>query len=390
VDPTSAWDAVEKSASGGAVNAGGRRVVNCGGYGVCTFGDPNPEVRHAVIDALHGHAFGSRMFPTLELRAADKAMNDLLPEHLMQCAFFSTGSEAVEAALRLCGANGIDDLYALTGAFHGRTLGSLALNGSPRQRAYARNWLPPVRFIEFNDVGALESLETELHERSAVFVEPVQGEAGVRIADPEFWQILQHVVSQSGALLVVDEVQTGLGRTGTLWCHEQLGLHADVLIAGKALGGGCIPVSAVAARERLRARYLADPSQSSSTFGGYPVAAVAVRATTEVVLGQDVGRLAEQRGAELQGALDRAISQSDGCITAVRRSGLMIGIEHSNPRLARTFSTQLVASGVVPSLSMSNPNVIRLLPSVFSTELDIAEIGAALDAASSALVATSN
>jgi len=271
--------------------------------------------------------------------------------------FANSGAEAIEAALKfarkrayLAHGSGKTGIVAFQGAFHGRTVGALSLTPKERYQAPFRPLMPGVIYAPFNESGAARRAIGP--DTCAVFVEPVQGEGGIHPADPEFLRTLRDACDDAGALLVFDEIQCGVGRTGTLWAYEQSGVVPDMLTAAKALGGG-LPIGAVLMADRVASAL--EPGDHGSTFAGGPVVCRAALAVTSRV--SDPAFLAHVRemGALL---MDRLRALHSPHLRDVRGLGLMIGVELD------TDAGPIISAGWAHGLLLLNAgsHVLRLLP----------------------------
>jgi putrescine aminotransferase len=201
-------------------------------------------------------------------------------------------------------------------------------------------------------------------DRACVIVEPVQAEGGVRIPAPGYLRALADACRAHDALLIVDEIATGLGRCGAWWAVEREEVVPDVLLTGKPLGGGIMPVGALIATERAWAPLDRDPFIHSATFAGAPVAMAAVGATVEVLLDEGIPERAAALGARLLGGLSDALApaREAGVVAAVRGVGLLIGLEFATPALAGEFEIELVLRRVIPNHCMNHHSVVRYTP----------------------------
>jgi putrescine aminotransferase len=355
----------EEQAEGAWVHTDdGRRLVNCGGYGVLTLGARHPAVVAAVAAQLQRLPIGSRALPHAGAAAARDALASTLPAQLGDVFFAVTGAEAVELALRLVRLNGCTTLVACGGGFHGRTLGALSVNGSARLRKPYEPLLEGVEIVAYDDVDAVDRALSGAPGRAAVVLEPVQGEAGVIVPRPGYLAAVVARCAAHRALLVVDEVQTGLGRLGRWWGIEREGIVPDVLVAGKALGGGVLPVSAIAARSEVARPFRMSPSHASSTFCGYPLGAAAVTATIAAMRDERIVEAARRTGATVARLLAAATGAAvaDGTVRDVRGVGLLHGVELEHPRTAVVFASALLDGGVVCCRSSASSTTVRLTP----------------------------
>lgn len=287
--------------------------------------------------------------------------------------FANSGAEAIEAAIKfarkhalLTHGPGKTGIVAFQGAFHGRTIGALALTPKERYQAPFRPLMPGVTYAPFNDCDA--ALDAIGPDTCAVFVEPVQGEGGIHPADPAFLHALREACDQAGALLVFDEIQCGVGRTGTLWAYEQTGVTPDMLTAAKALGGG-LPIGVTLLTDRVAAALA--PGDHGSTFAGGPVVC---RAALEVLARvSDPAFLAHVRAMSAL-LLERLRALESPHVRAIRGQGLMIGMELD------IGVTPIIEAGWARGVLLLNAgtHVLRLLPPLIVEPEHIDQLIAAL------------
>ena len=289
--------------------------------------------------------------------------------------FANSGTEAVEAAIkfarRIGKAQGRTELLAFEGSFHGRTLGALSLTWKARYREPFEPLVPGARFLPWNDLAAPQAAIGD--KTAAVFVEPVQGEGGIRPASATFLKGLAEVCRQRGALLVCDEIQCGLGRTGELFAYRHFGVEPDLLTLAKPLGGG-LPLGAVLLREEHAGAM--GVGEHGSTFGGNPVAAAAALAVLDHLTADGFLEKVRRRGEQLRKGL-RSLSRSHPqAIADVRGLGLMLGVELRSP--AGDVVNGLRAAGILAT--KAGDNVLRLLPPLTIKSKEIEEFLSALEA----------
>jgi acetylornithine/N-succinyldiaminopimelate aminotransferase len=289
--------------------------------------------------------------------------------------FCNSGTEAGEAAIkfarRIGKAAGRTELVAFERAFHGRTMGTLSLTWNPRYREPFEPLLPGVRFCAWDDLDAAAAAISP--RTAAVFVEPVQGEGGVRPATAAFLRGLSALCRERGALLVADEVQCGLGRTGRMFAFQHAGITPDVLTLAKPLGGG-LPMGAVIVREELAGAIA--PGDHGSTFGGNPVAAAASLAVLDRLGSRGFLEGVEKTAARLRKGLERLRRKHRGRIVEVRGLGLMLGVELAGD--AGPVLKALREKGVLAT--KAGDRVLRLLPPLVIRGGDVRAFLAAFDA----------
>src|SRR5436309_10707015 len=293
--------------------------------GVANVGHTHPEVVAAVRAQAERHLhvmvygeFGEEPQVRLAARLAG-----LLPDPLEVAYFTSSGAEAIEGALKTARKHtGRARLVAFEGGFHGDTLGALSVGGNPRYRAPFEPLLADVAFVPFDDEAALRAIDGRT---AAVVVEPIQAEGGVRIPSAGFLAALRRRCDETGALLVLDEVVTGFGRTGRLFAHERAGVVPDLLVLAKALGGG-LPLGAFVGSRAVMNTLAHDPPLGHvTTFGGHPLSCAAGLAALEVLLREGLAARAEVLGARLLGRLRERVGR--GGLVAVRGVGCLLGLE---------------------------------------------------------------
>jgi len=361
----------------------GRRYLDfVAGIGVSALGHGHPAVLTA-IDAqarrhLHVMVYGEYVIePQVRLAAR---LAQALPAPLSRVYFTNSGAEAIEGALKAARKfTRRHKTIAFDGAYHGDTLAALALSGNPAFRAPFEPLPGPVEHLPFGDERALDAIDATV---AAVFIEPVQAEGGVRVPSAGFMRALREYCDRVGALLVFDEVLTGFARTGKLFAFEHFGVVPDIIVLAKALGGG-LPLGAFVARDEIQDVLAYDPPLGHiTTFGGHPLSCAAGLASLDTIVQDGLARRAEAAGAALREELARWIG--DG-IVAVRGLGLLVGIEFANPALARRFTAETIANGVIVNWTLNEDRVVRIAPPlvVSDDELDagVQAMAAALETA---------
>ncbi|MGW6568399.1 aspartate aminotransferase family protein [Streptomyces sp. NPDC054975] len=345
------------------VTADGRRFLNCGSYGVLITGARHPTVVRHVTEQLGRHPVASRVFLEPQAALAAEALVAKAPAGLERVHFACSGAEAVETAIKIARTRGKDQLVATHGGYHGKTMGALSLTGKDVFQDPFRPLLPGVHHVPYGDADALEELLRTMPGRACFVVEPVQGEAGVVLPPPGYLRAVQELCRTYDAFLVLDEIQTGLGRLGTWWGADAEGVTPDVLLAGKALGGGILPVSAVVATPKAFAAFDKDPYLHTSTFSGTPLAMAAVRGALAAIEEDGLVDRARDLGAEMLTTVrDIAHRHFGPVVREVRGRGLLIGIEFAIPGPAGDLLIELISHGVVANHSLNSHLVLRLTP----------------------------
>jgi putrescine aminotransferase len=349
----------------------GTRYLDCGGYGVFLLGHRHPHVVDGVKRQLDRQGFASRVLLNPRLAEAAQALAGRAPEGLEYVFMTNSGAEATELGLKLAKANGAKRIIAMHGGFHGKTNGALSVTGRPLYRELFEPLLPNVEFIAFGDPDALERA-LSVDERSAVIVEPVQAEAGVVIPYSGYHRDVERICRERDAFLILDEIQTGLGRLGVWWGAEIEGITPDVMLVGKILSGGLVPVGAVVATPKAFEALNMDPLLHTSTYSGNPVAMAAVSATLEAIEREDAVATAAHLGGEIKALVAGALEEAGDLVAEVRGLGLLIAIEFKADHFAGDFVLELISRHVIVSTSLNTNRVVRLHPSICMSETDLA------------------
>ncbi|NNH75312.1 acetylornithine transaminase [Nocardia uniformis] len=359
-------------------DADGKRYVDfLGGIAVNSLGHAHPAILEAVTQQLGTLGHVSNLYasePVLEL--AEKLLAQFGDGH-GRAFFCNSGTEANEAAFKIARLTGKRRIVACEGAFHGRTMGALALTGQPSKRAPFEPMPGGVVHVPYGDVLALaDAVDTDT---AAVFLEPIMGEGGVVVPPADYLAKARAITKQQGALLILDEVQTGIGRTGHFYAHQAAGVVPDVITLAKGLGGG-LPIGAVLAQGA--AADLLTPGLHGTTFGGNPVCAAAALAVLRTIDEENLLGHIETLGKRL---VDGIEDIGHPLIDHVRGAGLLIGIQLT-ANVAGQIDEAARDAGYL--LNPNQPNVIRLAPPYVLTETQadnfLSDLPSILDAAQAA------
>jgi len=377
------FDSVEMEAQGCIVtDSRGRKFLDClGGYGTMSVGHSHPTVVNAVKAQLDKMAFSSRvLFNAPQVRLAQK-LAEIAPGELQYAFFCNSGAEAAEAAVKFARiTTGRKKLISAEGAYHGKTIGALSVSGRDKYKKPFGPLVQDVQIVPFNDVAALEAaIDTET---CAVLLEPIQGEGGINIASNEYLQAARRRCDETGALLVMDEVQAGLGRTGKWWGCDWAGVAPDLMLLAKALSGGCVPIGAVLGTQKVWAFFKESPLIHSSTFGGNPLACTAGLAAIEVIESEGLIERAGIAGERLLAGLRATQAKYPRLVKDVRGRGLMIGVEFPEEDITGLVLAGLAQRDVlVVPYTFNNPTVTRFEPPLNITDEQIDWALSAFDAA---------
>ena len=340
------------------------------GVAVNNIGHNHPSVVKALKEQIdkHLHVMVYGEFIQDSQMAFAKNLTSLLPQHLNCVYTVNSGTEANEAALKLAKrVTGRTELISFRGSYHGSTHGSMSVSGNEVKKQAFRPLLPDVRFLLHNDLTGLEKIT----ERTAgVIIETIQGDAGVRIPTQEFIQALRKRCTEVGALLIFDEIQCGMGRTGKMFAFEHFNVFPDVLTLGKALGGG-MPIGAVVASHEHLWEFTYNPMLGHiTTFGGHPVICAAANAMVDVMKNE-----IDFSEVERLGALLESIVGSNPEIKEIRRIGMMFAFDMESFERVEKVVKKCLEKGLISFWFLSHPYSFRLSPPLNISEDEIRKAG---------------
>lgn len=341
---------------------GERYVDFISGISVSNLGHNHPEIKKAVIDQvnryMHVMVFGEFKQDPQQLLA--KELADVLPNKLNTVYFVNSGTEANEAALKLAKrVTGRTDIVAFKKSYHGSTHGSLSVSGNEMKKYAYRPLLPGIHFIDFNKEDQLSQITEQT---AAVIVEPIQGDAGVRIPDDGYLMALRKRCDEVGALLIFDEIQTGYGRTGKLFAFEHWGVVPDILTIAKGMGGG-MPIGAlISSYDNMEKLTHNPPLGHITTFGGHPVNCAAALANLRVMTSSGLIEQVEEKGKLIEEILMHPE------VKEIRRKGLFFAIELDNADLVQKVVEGCKEKGVLSYWFLSCPESFRIAPPLIITK----------------------
>lgn len=360
----------------------GNTFIDClGGYGTFALGHRHPRVVQAVRDQLDRMALSGKAFfckPAADL-AADLAA--IAPKGLEFSFFGNSGTEAVEAGLKFAKAvTGRVKVVSTEGSYHGKTIGSLSVTGREKYRKRYEPLMPGAVFVPFGDADAAEQ-EIDA-QTAAMIIEPIQGEGGIVVPPDGYLTRLRSACDRHGALLIVDEVQTGLGRTGTMFACEREGVSPDLMPLAKSLGGGVMPLGALmGTRKIFDDVFGVNPIAHSSTFGGNGLACAAGIAALKVLQEENLVERSRVQGDLLKAGLAGECAKFADLVSEVRGRGLMIGVEFSMDEVGELCVAQLMKRGVCVAYALNNPRVLRFEPPLIISTQQIEQVVDAFGAA---------
>jgi acetylornithine/succinyldiaminopimelate/putrescine aminotransferase len=333
------------------------------GISVSNTGHRHPKVIKAIMDQctkyLHLNVYGEFIQAPQVILA--QLLASLLPGQLQSVYFVNSGSEAIEGAMKLSKRfTGRSEIIAFHNAYHGSTQGALSILGNESLKNEFRPLLPETRFLHFNDFSCLEQITSKT---ACVVCETIQAEAGIILPVAGYLEALRERCTDMGALLVVDDVQMGMGRTGKMFSFEHFGFVPDILVLAKALGGG-LPLGAFISSPAIMSSLAIDPELGHiTTFGGHPLSCAAAIANLRVIIDEKLTDDADRKGSGFRMALN-----GHPAIMGIRQKGLVLGVDLSNPLQRTKFSTAALQNGLIIDWFLFSPATFRIAPPLTITD----------------------
>ena len=362
---------IEKGKGSHVWDVDGKEYIDCmGGYGVALVGHQNERVVKAIkeqvdkIITVHSSLYNKTREEFL------KTLIGLAPKNLTQVHLNNSGAEAVEAAIKFARKfTGKKGMVAMKGSYHGKSFGALSLTFNPK---YKKAFQPLVEKVSFASYGDIESLREVVDDDTGfVILEPIQGESGIIVPPEGFLQDVRKLCDEKGILLIFDEIQSGLGRTGRLWACEHWNTSPDIMCLAKGIAGG-VPMGATLVRPDILA--LITKGEHSSTFGGNPLSCAAGIAALKALTEDGLVENSEHMGKIFREGLEK-LKKKHSIIREIRGKGLMIGVEIKFE--IRDILMNLIKEGVL--MLYSGRNILRILPPLVISEEDITKVLQSLD-----------
>ena len=362
---------IERGEGAKLYDINGREYLDCmGGYGVALVGHRNPRVVAALkaqldkIITVHTSLYNKTREEFLE------SLMKIAPKGLTQVHMGNSGTEAVEAAIKFARKfTGKSGMIAMNGSYHGKSLGSLSITFNPK---YRKAFMPLVEKVAFSPFGDIASLREKIDSDTAfVIMEPIQGESGINVAPPGFLQEVRKLCDERGILLIFDEIQAGLGRTGKMWACDHWNTTPDIICLAKGIAGG-VPMSATLTRPDILAAM--SKGEHSSTFGGNALSCAAGIATIQALTQDGLVDNAAKVGKFFMDGLEK-LKEKHSIIREVRGKGMMIGVEMKFE--VKDILMDGIQEGVL--LLYSGRNILRFLPPLVMTEIEITKVLEILD-----------
>ena len=367
----------------------GEKFIDClGGFGIYTCGHRNPEILEVVKAQLDHQALHSQELLDPLRGYLAKAVADITPGDLQYCFFTNGGAEAVEMALKLSRiATGGRWYISTVGAFHGKSMGAISVGGKGTYRVPYAPMVQQIQHVRYgvaDDIrNAITNLQTVGESVAAVILEPIQGEAGVIIPPEGYLKEVREICDEKGVALIFDEIQTGMGRTGTMWRCEAEGVVPDIMTFGKAFGGGIMPITGIICKPQMWTQELIDNPWllGSPTFGGNPVCCSAAIATIKYMLENDIPGVCREKGEFLKAGLVKLGEKYPELIEEVRGTGLMLAVEFNTCEIGYETSKGLFERRVMTAGTLVNAKTIRFEPTAVISQQDMEDVITRMDEA---------
>ena len=344
----------------------GREFLDClGGFGIFALGHRHPKVIQAIKAQLERLALHSQWMLNPVAADAARRLAEITPGQLRKTFWCSTGTEAVEGALKLARLYTGKKKYVSTlNSFHGKTMGSLSVTG----RDLFRKPFEPLLETAFVPYGDAEAMRGAVDgETAAVILEPVQGEGGIVLPPDDYLTAVRELCTERGVLLIFDEVQTGLGRTGAMFGCDHAGVVPDVMCLGKALSGGVIPCAAFHSTDEIWQVFHPNPFYHTSTFGANPLATTAAAATIRTLREEKLVENSAEMGRYFLAGLRELWKRFPDLIRDVRGRGLLIGVETASAERGEAIAARMFERDVLVAYTLNKPEVIRIEPPLIIT-----------------------
>ena len=354
---------VEGHAQGWTItDSEGREFIDClGGYGMFALGHRHPKVVEAVEKELHAMPMCGKVLFNRPMGELAELLAEITPGDLQYSFFVNSGTEAVEGCLKVARlATKRSKFVAAENAFHGKTMGSLTATGRDLYREPFKPLLDCFTHVPYGNASALEAVVDE--ETAAVILEPIQGEGGIIVPPVGYLKEAKAICEAKGALLIADEVQTGIGRTGTWFGVEHDGVKPDLMACAKALGGGVMPLGAIIGTPAAWQGLIEAPFLHTSTFGGNQMACAAGVATIKAIKEEDLLRRGAGTGAYFKAGLEQIQKEFPEVIAEVRGKGMMLGVELTREGAGGMLMSLMIDKSIIVAYTLNNPKVIRIEP----------------------------
>jgi len=351
----------------------GKKYIDCQtGSGIMNAGRRNPDIIEALKKALGTYDIGVFLLFSKPKADLAKKLAEITPGDLKCTIFGVGGGEAIDAAIKIArGYTMKKEIIYAEKAYHGHTGFALSAIGRDAYKEPFKPLIPGFKMVPFGDIDAIKKAITD--DTAAIIFEPIQGEGGINIPPDEYLPAVRKICDDHEILLILDEIQTGLGRTGKMFASEHWGVVPDIMTVAKSLGGGIYPISATIFKEEIQDFFIPHPFIHLSTFGGSDLGCIVGLAVIDYIQKHNLADHAEKMGRRFRAGFDALLKDYPTLLLEVRQKGLMMGLQYTNESIGPRMTKKLADRGVIAVYTGNDPSICRLMPPLVITpeEVDI-------------------
>jgi len=356
------------------IDSAGKTYIDCiGGYGLFNIGHNHPKVIEALIDQISKkQLFSKPFFTDIQVRLAEK-LKEITPDELC-CSFVcNSGSEAIDTAIKLSRLyKRKKEIITAINSFHGYTFGALSATGIISFKKMFEPMVPGILHVPFGDIDALEKSITP--DTAAILLETIQHEAGVVLPDREYLREVRRLSDKNDIIMILDEIKMGFGKTGRMFAFEHYDVVPDLLVLGKSMGGGMMPVGALIGKEKLWKKFSLSFPMSASSFAGNTLTCCCALTTIQIVHEENIIKNCEEKGERLLNKLKKYIRKYPNILKSVDGIGLLLGIETDQPRKAVELAKEMIRKKVLVATAFGKPSTLMIEPPLIITNEQIRSV----------------
>jgi putrescine aminotransferase len=349
----------------------GKKYIDCQtGSGIMNVGRRNPDIIEALKKALDTYDIGVFLLFSKPKADLAKKLAEITPGDLNCTIFGVGGGEAIDAAIKIArGYTMKKEIIYAEKAYHGHTGFALSAIGRDAYKEPFKPLIPAFKMVPFGDIDAIKKTITD--DTAAIILEPIQGEGGINIPQDEYLPAVRKICDDHEILLILDEIQTGLGRTGKMFASEHWGVVPDIMTVAKSLGGGIYPISATIFKEEIQDFFIPHPFIHLSTFGGSDLGCIVGLAVIDYIQKHNLADHAEKMGKRFRIGFDALLKQYPTLLLEVRQKGLMMGLQYTNESIGPRMTKKLADRGVIAVYTGNDPSICRLMPPLVITPEEV-------------------
>jgi len=356
-------DIIEQRREGACVwDITGKKYIDCQtGSGIMNVGRHNPEIVAKLKEALDTYDIGVFLLCSKQKADLARKLAEIAPGDLKCTIFGVGGGEANDAAIKIArGYTMKTGIISTERAYHGHTGFALSAIGRAAYKEPFEPLMPGFETVPFGDIEAMRAAVTD--DTAAILLEPIQGEGGIHIPPDDYLPAIRKLCDEREILLILDEIQTGMARTGKMFASEHWGVVPDIMTVAKSLGGGVYPISATIFKEEIQDFFVPHPFIHLSTFGGSDLGCIVGLAVIDYIQKNDLAGHADKMGRRFRGGFDRLLKQYPDLLLEVRQKGLMMGLQYTNESIGPRMSRKMADRGVIAVYTGNDPSICRLMP----------------------------